>query len=130
GDFFFSRSCGARWVPAGQRTNIFGVDEAIVFMAQEIFEQNLQREGKPRGLADAGAFESVEAVDFKGVAANFECGAGGEGIFGRWTHASSNSPVRTTRYCNAGAGSGSSNLEEAGKQGGTESDADPLQDAD
>ena len=47
----------------------------------KIFEQNLQREGKPRGLADAGALERVEAIDFKGVAAHGESGAGAKRVF-------------------------------------------------
>ena len=78
GDFFFGGASGARRIPAGQRANIVRVDEAVVFMAQKIFEQNLQRKGKARDVADAGALERVQAVDFKGVAADAKRGAGGE----------------------------------------------------
>ena len=93
GNFFFAGAFGAGGIPGGEGANIFGMNEAAVFVAQEIFEENLQREGKSRGLADAGALERVEAVDFKGFAADFESGAGGERVFVRWAHAGLESPV-------------------------------------
>ena len=93
GNFFFAGAFGAGGIPAGEGANIFGMNEAAVFMSQKIFEENFQREGKPRGLADAGALERVEAVDFKGFAAHFESGAGGERVFVRWAHAGLEAPV-------------------------------------
>ena len=52
-------------IPAGERANVVGADEAVVFVAQKIFEQHLQRKRKPRHVADAGALERVQAIDFK-----------------------------------------------------------------
>ena len=93
GDFFFAGAFGAGGIPGGEGANVFGVDEAVVFVAQKIFEQNLQRKGQPRGLADAGALERVQAVNFERIAAHFESGAGGERVFVRWAHAGLEAPV-------------------------------------
>jgi len=93
GNFFFAGAFGAGGIPSGEDANIFGVNEAAVFVAQEIFEENLQRERKPRGVADAGALERIKAVNFEGFAAHFESGAGGERVFLRWAHAGLESPV-------------------------------------
>ncbi len=41
GDFSFRSARGGRGVPGGQRANVVRVNEAVVFMAQKIFEQNL-----------------------------------------------------------------------------------------
>ena len=92
-NFFFGGACGAGGIPASEGANIFGMNEAVVFVAQKIFEQNFQREWQPRELADAGALERIEAVNFKGFAAHFESGAGGERVFVRWAHAGLESPV-------------------------------------
>ena len=93
GNFFFAGAFGAGGIPACEGANVFGMDEAAIFVAQQVFEENLQREGKPGGLADAGALERIEAVNFKGFAAYFESGAGGERVFVRWAHAGLESPV-------------------------------------
>ena len=104
GNFFFAGPFGAGGIPGGEGANIFGVNEPTVFVAQEIFEENFQREGKARGLADAGMLERVEAVNFEGFAAYFESGAGGKRVFVRWAHAGLESPVRIAAYCIARAG--------------------------
>ena len=70
GDFSFGGARGARRVPARQRGNIVRAHEAIVFVAQQIFEQHFQRKGKARDVADAGALERVQAIDVKRVAAD------------------------------------------------------------
>ena len=93
GNFFFAGAFGAGGIPGGEGANIVGMNEAAVFVAQEVFEENFQREGKARGLAYAGALERVEAVNFEGFAAYFESGAGGERVFVRWAHAGLESPV-------------------------------------
>ncbi len=61
--------------------NVFRVNEAIVLVAQQIFEQHLQRKGQPRNVADAGARERVQAVNFKGIVADAKIRASGERIF-------------------------------------------------
>ena len=77
-NFFFGGACGGGGVPAGESANIVGVDEAIVFVAQQIFEQNFQRKGQARDVADAGAFERVQAINFKRVVARAQRAAGRE----------------------------------------------------
>ena len=72
----FSVAPAARRIPAGEGANIVGVDEATVFVAEKIFEQNFQRERQARDIADAGAFERVQAINFKRVVANAKCVCG------------------------------------------------------
>jgi len=48
------------------------MNKAAVFLAKEIFEQNFQRKWQARHLADTGALERVQAIDFVAVAARAE----------------------------------------------------------
>ena len=89
----FSEAPGARGVPAGERADVFSENEAVVFVAQQIFEQDFQREGKAGDVADAGAFERVEAVDFKGIVADAELAARAEGVLGMGAHARVAAPL-------------------------------------
>ena len=76
GDFFF----GLRVVvPGGERADFFFVDVAAVFGAQKIFEQDAQRVRQMPG-GDALLVESVEAVDFVFLVADFKSGAGVETV--------------------------------------------------
>ena len=66
GDFFVGLGLG---IPLREGANVGGVDEARVFIAQQVFEQHFHREGKPGRISCAAAFESVEAVDTEFIAA-------------------------------------------------------------
>jgi len=78
GNFFFRGTSGARRVPACEGENIGGVDEAIVFVAQKILEQNFQRERQTRNVADSGARERVQAVNLKRIVSGAKNRAGRE----------------------------------------------------
>ena len=71
GNFFFA----VRRIPGGQGANVVGVDEAVVFMAQQIFEQNFQRKGQAVDVADVGFGQRIEAEDFKRIIADAQRGA-------------------------------------------------------
>ena len=75
-NFFFRGACGARRIPAREGANVVRVNEAIVFVAQKIFEQHLQRERQARDVADAGALERVQAINFKRIVADAKGRAG------------------------------------------------------
>ncbi len=77
---------GIRWVPAREGGNVAALDEAPVFVAQQIFEQHLQRKGKARYVADAGLREGVQAVNFKRLVAHAQCGEGRKGVLGGGAH--------------------------------------------
>ena len=93
GDFFFGGALSARGIPAGERADVFVEDEAVVFVAQQIFEQDFQGKGQARDVADAGAFERGEVVDFEGAAADVEFGARAECVFGLGAHARIAAPM-------------------------------------
>lgn len=82
GNFFFGSACRTGGIPSGEGADVFRADEAIIFVTEKIFEEDFEREGQARWLSGTGALEGVEAVDFEGVAADFEGGAGAEGILG------------------------------------------------
>ncbi len=92
-DFFFGGALGARGIPGGQRADVFIENEAAVFVAEQVFEEDFQGKRKARDVADAGAFERGKVVDFEGVAANVEFGARAEGVFGLGAHARVAAPV-------------------------------------
>jgi hypothetical protein len=69
-DFPFGARCSG--LPCGEGANVFGMNKAAVFLAKEIFEQNFQRKWQARHLADTGALERVQAIDFVAVAARAE----------------------------------------------------------
>ncbi len=58
-------------LPFGQPLDILGVHEAPVFLAQQIFEQNANGEGKLVGVPDSPALEGVEAIDFVALTTGF-----------------------------------------------------------
>ena len=76
GDFFL-RGVGS---PSGESANVFGVNDAAVFKAQEIFEQNAERERQFGERGDALLFEHFEAMNFEGLRADVESVARFEGI--------------------------------------------------
>ena len=63
-------------LPFGQRLDILGLDEAAVFLAQQVFEQNADRKGKLVDMADSPALERVEAIDLIALIASRESVAG------------------------------------------------------
>ena len=63
--------------PASARMSS-GVNEAVVLVAQQIFEQHFQGKRQARHVADAGARERVQAINFKGIAADAKIRASGE----------------------------------------------------
>ncbi len=62
GNFLFRL---AARLPSGQCGNVIGFDEAAVFVAQQVFEQDFQGVGQPRNRAHAGAFEHIKPEDFR-----------------------------------------------------------------
>ena len=64
-NFFFGGAGCAGGVPARKGANVIRMNEAIVFVAQEIFEQHFQREREARNVADSGARERIQAINFK-----------------------------------------------------------------
>ena len=71
GNFFFA----VGGVPGSQGGNVVGVDEAVVFVAKQVFEKHFQRKRQARDIADAGFRERVQAIDFKGIIADAQRGA-------------------------------------------------------
>src|SRR5215472_11438988 len=63
GDFFFRGGSG--WIPIREGANVILVDEAVVFVAQKIFEQDLQRKRLALDTFEARASERVEAMKFE-----------------------------------------------------------------
>ena len=76
GDFFL-RDAGR---PGGERLDVFGANEAIVFEAKEVFEENAQRERKRGELGNALLFEMFEPMNFEGLCADVEGVARFEGV--------------------------------------------------
>ena len=66
GNFFFRRSR----LPVGERLNIGSVDEAAVFEAQKIFEQNAERERKLGEIGYAVFFERFQTMNFETLCAD------------------------------------------------------------
>jgi hypothetical protein len=56
------------------------VYEASVFAAEEIFEEDAEREGKLGEMAESLRFQSFEAMNFEGLRANIQFVPGTEGI--------------------------------------------------
>ena len=65
-------------VPARQRLDVLLADGHAVLVAQQVLEQDLQRERQPRDVELL--LQRVEAVDLIGTPADLEVGAGAEGI--------------------------------------------------
>jgi len=101
GDFFFGCAGGGGGVPGGEGADIVGMNELAVFVAEEIFEQDFEREGEPGDVADGRALDGCEAVDIEGVGANAEGGAGAEGIAVWRAHAGVSSYLCATLYSSA-----------------------------
>ena len=76
GDFFL-RAVGS---PGRESLDVFGMDEAAVFKAEEILEQHAQGERKRGELGDSLLFEMFEAVNFEGLSADVEGVARFEGV--------------------------------------------------
>ena len=64
-NFFFSGAGRAGGIPAGEGAHVVAMNETVVFVAQKIFKQHLQRKRQARDVADAGAFERVQPINFK-----------------------------------------------------------------
>ena len=62
-------------------------------MAEQIFEEDFQGEGKAGDVADAGAFEGGEVVDIEGIVADEELAARAEGVLGLGAHARVAAPL-------------------------------------
>ena len=60
---------GVAGLPVGQRLNVRRVNEAAVFAAQKIFQQNAQRKGELAQIRDAIFFERFQAMNFKALRA-------------------------------------------------------------
>ena len=58
--------------PLRKRTNVVGVNEAAVFTAQKIFQEDAEREGKSGDGAQALLFQFFEAINFEGLCADIE----------------------------------------------------------
>src|SRR5438445_219175 len=80
-------------VPARQVLEIFGPDDAPIFAAQQVFEQDLQRVGE-FGDGQSTALERVEAVDLVRPPARLQRGAAPETVS---THCGSTFTA-TTKY--------------------------------
>src|SRR5262245_8433676 len=50
-------------VPLRERLDVVGLDECVVFAAQQILEKNLHRVGQPRNSAKTAFFERRETID-------------------------------------------------------------------
>ena len=61
-------------VPAGQRLDVGGRDAAVALVAQQVLEQDLQRERQPRDVETC--LQGVEAEDLEPAAPDLEVGAG------------------------------------------------------
>ena len=70
GNFFFSGSSSTGGIPPGEGTDIVRKNKTAVFMAKQIFEQDLEGEGKAGDVPDAGAFKGVEAKDIESIRAS------------------------------------------------------------
>jgi len=84
GDFFR--------IPARQLLDVVRADDRPVFAAQQVLEQDLEREGEA-GHGQAAPLQGVEAVDLVSAAAGAQRGAPAEGIGG---HSTTRMPV--TKY--------------------------------
>ena len=73
-------------IPFRQHFNIRGLDEASIFIAQEIFQQHLQRKGKPRNCADAALLQFRQAENFITAAAGRERAARAKAVLGVGGH--------------------------------------------
>src|SRR5260370_8680781 len=65
GDFFL-RGVGS---PASEGANVLGADEAAIFAAQKIFEENAEGERELGERVDAVLFQLFKAANFKGLRA-------------------------------------------------------------
>ena len=69
-------------VPAGQRLNVLGIDEPRVLAAQQVLEQDLQRERQARERRKAGLFERRKAEHVEGLPAGAQRRSCAERIVG------------------------------------------------
>ena len=70
--------------PRRQRADVVGLDERAVLAAQQVLEQNLQRERQARDVGETGLLERRQAVVVDGLAADGESGQGLEGVGHHW----------------------------------------------
>ena len=66
-------------VPFGEEVDVGGGDGFAVFVAEEVFEEDAEAEGKAME-GDSLFLESAEAEDFVGFAAGFQLGLAAEGV--------------------------------------------------
>src|SRR4051812_1563501 len=59
-DFFLDSALD---VPAGKRTDVVGFDELSVFVAQQVFEENLEAEGELLCVPSSEGVEGVQPKD-------------------------------------------------------------------
>ena len=78
GNFFFGLGI---FVPGGEGANFLRRDVAAVFGAKQVLEQNAEREREMFG-GDALLVESVEAVEFVFLVADFKGCAGAKAVGG------------------------------------------------
>ena len=103
----FSVAPAALEGPACQGANIFGKNKPAVLVAQQIFQQDFQRKGQPRNIADSGALQHAQAVNFVGIVASAQRGSRAKRIFLCGAHAGINSPlIGTTILAHYRPGSG------------------------
>ena len=88
-------SCLAAIVDPGRdRLDVFLLDGAPVFVAQQVFEHDLEREGKPGNAGEAVLFRSLQGINFVRLGADGQrfaaleaveaghCGRSGRGVMG------------------------------------------------
>src|SRR5262249_18829667 len=67
-------------VPARQRFDVGLLDEAVVFLAQQVFEEDLQRKRQTRNAREASMLERQQAVHVDGAAAGRQRAARPEAV--------------------------------------------------
>ncbi len=81
GDFFL-RCAG---LPGGEGANVIGANEMAVLVAEEILEENTEREGELCQATEVLFFEGFKAMNFKGLGADTEMVTSAERIrCGQW----------------------------------------------
>ena len=72
---------GYRGIPGCEGAHVGGLDEAAILEAKQVFEEDLQGKREARDVADAGAFERVEAKYLEFGIAGLQRRARCEGVF-------------------------------------------------
>ncbi|MFI4988185.1 MAG: hypothetical protein ACHQF3_12165 [Alphaproteobacteria bacterium] len=63
-----------------------------VLVTQQVFKQDLQGKRQASDVADAGALQRIQAIDFEGIVGGSQSGAGGERVFRAGAHTGTGSP--------------------------------------